>query len=59
MNINYGLIPELDAAPTTDANGKKLKGPERGRAKKQLMSKRAIADIDAWLTATAAGAAAQ
>jgi hypothetical protein len=52
MNINYGLLPDLDAAPQTDANGKKLKGPERGRAKKQAMSRRAIADLDAWLAAS-------
>ncbi len=52
MNINYGLLPDLEAAPQTDANGKKLKGPERGRAKKQAMSRRAIADLDAWLAAT-------
>jgi methylenetetrahydrofolate--tRNA-(uracil-5-)-methyltransferase len=49
MNINYGLIPDLESAPLMDANGKKLKGPERGRAKKQAMSHRAIADLTAWL----------
>jgi methylenetetrahydrofolate--tRNA-(uracil-5-)-methyltransferase len=42
MNINYGLLPEL--APPPGAKGK-----ERGRAKKQLMSRRALADVDAWL----------
>ena len=49
MNINYGLLPELEAAPVTDADGKKLKGPERGRAKKQVMSRRALADLSTWL----------
>jgi len=49
MNINYGLLPDLEVAPQTDASGKKLKGPERGRAKKQVMSRRAIADLEAWL----------
>jgi methylenetetrahydrofolate--tRNA-(uracil-5-)-methyltransferase len=49
MNINYGLIPDLEAAPVVDASGKKLKGPERGRAKKQAMSRRAIADLMDWL----------
>jgi methylenetetrahydrofolate--tRNA-(uracil-5-)-methyltransferase len=57
MNINYGLIPDLDSAPTVDALGKKLKGPERGRAKKQAMSRRAIAAIDAWLKSVAVTAA--
>ena len=52
MNINYGLLPELDAAPVTDPSGKKLKGPERGRAKKQVMSRRALADLQTWLART-------
>lgn len=42
MNINYGLLPELPPPPG-------VKGRDRGRAKKQLMSRRALADIDAWL----------
>jgi len=49
MNINYGLLPDLPAAPTHDAGGKKLKGPERGRAKKQVMSRRALCDLEIWL----------
>ncbi|MGL4397942.1 MAG: methylenetetrahydrofolate--tRNA-(uracil(54)-C(5))-methyltransferase (FADH(2)-oxidizing) TrmFO [Hyphomicrobium sp.] len=49
MNINYGLLPDLAAAPTHDETGKKLKGTERGRAKKQAMSRRALADLAAWL----------
>ena len=53
MNINYGLIPDLPQAPTHDAAGKRLKGPDRGRAKKQAMSRRALADLEAWLGTTA------
>lgn len=49
MNINYGLIPDLDAVPTHDGDGKRLKGTERGRAKKQAMSRRALRDLEAWL----------
>jgi methylenetetrahydrofolate--tRNA-(uracil-5-)-methyltransferase len=49
MNINYGLLPELNAHPTHDQKGQKLKGPERGREKKRLMSRRAIADLERWL----------
>ncbi len=49
MNINYGLLPDLEAAPQTDASGKKLKGPERGKAKKQAMSRRALADLAQWI----------
>lgn len=50
MNINYGLLPDLPAAPTHDADGKKLKGPEKGRAKKQAQSRRALADLAIWLS---------
>lgn len=58
MNINYGLLPDLASAPVTDSSGKKLKGPERGRAKKQVMSRRAIADLETWLVAVDGAAAA-
>ncbi len=47
MNINYGLLPPLEA-PRHDANGKRLPTKERGRAKKRLMGERALADLDAW-----------
>lgn len=49
MNINYGLLPDLAETPRTDSEGRKLKGPERGRAKKRLMSHRAIDDLKVWL----------
>lgn len=58
MNINYGLLPELEA-PTQDAEGRRLKGKDRGRAKKRAMSVRALADLDHWLVATEAQAAAE
>ena len=45
MNINYGLLPDIDA-PGQDADGKRLKGKDKGRAKKRAMSVRALADID-------------
>ncbi len=52
MNINFGLFPEIEA-PTHDAEGRKLKGEERGRAKKRAMADRALADLEVWLTTTA------
>ncbi len=58
MNINYGLLPPLDP-PTHDANGKPIKGKDRGFAKKRAMSRRALADLDAWLGLPAAQAAAE
>ena len=58
MNINYGLLPDIDA-PAQDADGKRFKGKDKGRAKKRAMSVRALADIDRWLAAHAAQAAAE
>ncbi len=48
MNVNYGLLPPLDA-PKRTADGRRLPPNERGRAKKRMMSERALADLDAWL----------
>jgi methylenetetrahydrofolate--tRNA-(uracil-5-)-methyltransferase len=52
MNINYGLLPPLEA-PKVDEEGKKIPLKERGRAKKRLMSVRALADLDGWVTGAA------
>jgi len=49
MNINFGLFPPL--IETTD-KGRPLKG----RARKQAMARRALADTDAWLGANRAAA---
>ncbi len=51
MNINYGLLPPLDDAPTQGPDGRRLKGKERGTAKKRVMSRRALADLAPWLAA--------
>ncbi len=48
MNINYGLLPPIEA-PKKTADGRRLPPAERGRAKKRLMSERALADLEAWL----------
>ena len=50
MNVNYGLLPDI--APTPG-----VKGKERGRAKKQAQSRRALHDLDAWLADSRADAA--
>jgi len=47
MNINYGLLPPLDT-PKVDEEGKKIPLKERGRAKKRLMSIRALEALKAW-----------
>ncbi|MBW8735472.1 MAG: methylenetetrahydrofolate--tRNA-(uracil(54)-C(5))-methyltransferase (FADH(2)-oxidizing) TrmFO, partial [Asticcacaulis sp.] len=48
MNINYGLLPPMEA-PKADEAGVKIPLKERGRAKKRLMSLRALNDLNSWL----------
>ncbi len=48
MNVNFGLFPAIDA-PTHGPDGKRLKGEERGRAKKLALAERALRDLGAWL----------
>jgi methylenetetrahydrofolate--tRNA-(uracil-5-)-methyltransferase len=50
MNVNFGLFPPIDA-PTHGPDGKKLKGEERGRAKKLALAERALEDLAGWLGA--------
>ncbi len=49
MNVNFGLFPPLAVEPTTDANGKRLKGVDKSRARKRAMARRALDDLDVWL----------
>ena len=55
MNINYGLMPPIEA-PRHGEDGRRLPPAERGRAKKRLMSLRALAELDGWLGASALAA---
>ena len=48
MNINFGLIPVTEA-PSHDADGNKIKGKDRGFAKKRATARKAIADLTEWL----------
>ena len=47
MNINYGLLPPLEA-PRVDEDGNRIPPKDRGRAKKRLMSIRAMEALKAW-----------
>ncbi|MDB5548637.1 MAG: glucose inhibited division protein [Tardiphaga sp.] len=49
MNINFGLFPPLTQNPTKNADGVRLRGNEKTIAKKQVMSARALADMDRWI----------
>jgi len=57
MNINFGLFPPADpeSVPSKDPEtGKRLRGKEKGRAKKRVQAARALHDVDQWLAASAA-----
>ncbi len=47
MNVNFGLFPDIET-PRTDETGRRLKGKERGRARKAAMAQRALSDLDSW-----------
>ncbi|MBZ8132546.1 methylenetetrahydrofolate--tRNA-(uracil(54)-C(5))-methyltransferase (FADH(2)-oxidizing) TrmFO [Afifella sp. IM 167] len=48
MNVNFGLFPEIET-PQADAEGRKIKGKERGFARKRILARRALADFAAWI----------
>ncbi|UZE47108.1 methylenetetrahydrofolate--tRNA-(uracil(54)-C(5))-methyltransferase (FADH(2)-oxidizing) TrmFO [Rhodopseudomonas sp. P2A-2r] len=52
MNINFGLFPPLATPPTKKPDGSRLRGNEKTVAKKQALSARALADMDAWIAAS-------
>ncbi len=53
MNINYGLLPPMEA-PKRAADGKPFARGERGRAKKRSMSVRALEDLEDWRATSSA-----
>jgi methylenetetrahydrofolate--tRNA-(uracil-5-)-methyltransferase len=56
MNVNYGLFPDIAAFESKGPDGRRLRGAEKGRARKHALSLRALADLDAWLTSCGASA---
>ncbi len=52
MNVNFGLFPPI-VEPRTNDTGKRLRGPERGLARKRALSARAEKDLAAWVSRTA------
>jgi methylenetetrahydrofolate--tRNA-(uracil-5-)-methyltransferase len=58
MNINYGLLPSAEA-PKFDAAGKRIKGKDKGFAKKRAASERALRDLAMWLAENDLKAAAE
>lgn len=50
MNVNFGLFPPVEL-PKLNEDGKRLRGKEKGRAKKLATTRRALADFTTWLEA--------
>ena len=48
MNVNFGLFPPI-GGPRLDETGKRLRGPERGLARKRVLSARAEMDLAEWV----------
>ncbi len=48
MNVNFGLFPEIET-PTHDAEGKRIKGKEKGRARKRALAARALESVRSWV----------
>jgi methylenetetrahydrofolate--tRNA-(uracil-5-)-methyltransferase len=49
MNVNFGLFPPIEG-PKTGDDGKRLRGPDRGAARKRALSARAHVDMERWLS---------
>jgi methylenetetrahydrofolate--tRNA-(uracil-5-)-methyltransferase len=48
MNVNFGLFPPT-SIPETSPEGKRLRGPEKGAARKRALTARAKRDMAIWL----------
>ncbi len=49
MNVNFGLFPPLDRMPTKNADGGRLRGPEKTVAKRRAICARALTALDQWI----------
>ena len=52
MNVNFGLFPPADpeeVAKTDPKTGRRLRGKDKGRAKKRAQAARALRDVQDWL----------
>ena len=59
MNINFGLFPPLTQAPDFDRKSPLGRGTAKALAKKSAITRRALADLDAWRSAQAQAQAAE
>ena len=57
MNVNFGLFPPL-AQAVKSPDGKRLRGGGKSLAKKQMLTARALADLETWIASRAPHVAA-
>jgi methylenetetrahydrofolate--tRNA-(uracil-5-)-methyltransferase len=50
MNVNFGLFPPIET-PERGSDGKRIKGKDKGFARKRAMADRALGDLARWLEA--------
>ncbi|MEA2905018.1 MAG: methylenetetrahydrofolate--tRNA-(uracil-5-)-methyltransferase [Alphaproteobacteria bacterium] len=50
MNVNFGLFPPLASALPREDGGKRLRGPEKSLARKRALCRRALDDLDEWMS---------
>jgi methylenetetrahydrofolate--tRNA-(uracil-5-)-methyltransferase len=48
MNVNFGLFPPLEKAPSRRADGERLRGAAKAMAKRRALTTRALRDLDFW-----------
>jgi methylenetetrahydrofolate--tRNA-(uracil-5-)-methyltransferase len=52
MNVNFGLFPPLTHALPKGEGGKRLRGTTKSLAKKEMLCRRALADLEHWIAGT-------
>ncbi|MEM9739397.1 MAG: FAD-dependent oxidoreductase, partial [Pseudomonadota bacterium] len=58
MNVNFGLFPDIET-PTHNAEGKRIKGKEKGRHRKMAIAARALRDFEIWAEPVTTSVAAE
>jgi methylenetetrahydrofolate--tRNA-(uracil-5-)-methyltransferase len=58
MNVNFGLFPPLAHAVKSESGGR-LRGTQKALAKKRALTRRALADLERWVTGADRAAAAE
>jgi methylenetetrahydrofolate--tRNA-(uracil-5-)-methyltransferase len=49
MNVNFGLFPPLGQALPKREDGKRLRGTTKSLAKKEMLCRRALVDLELWI----------